>query len=106
MAVEQCVDCGHTWGVTMPPRSDVRCTSCASPRAWRDPVRYWESRTTQLHWPPLPGTPEYLDARLSAHELRLAVTCAGGDPTPWRGGSPLFRRERAELEDLTHHVVL
>ncbi len=76
---ETCKDCGTTWGVTMTPRTDIRCTECARPKPWRDPQRYWACRVSTF------GTRR--------------------DHATFR--SPQWWNEQTELQDLTyaaHHA--
>jgi hypothetical protein len=76
---EVCRDCGKTWGVTMPPREDVRCSDCVRPKPWRNPVDYWGSRWWNYfsshphHWH---RSPEWWDQQTDRQELTYAAELA------------------------------
>lgn len=73
---ERCYRCGHTWGVTMPPRERVLCTPCARPAPNRDAARYWRLRAT-TGWPTLRHlSPEWWDQQTSLADLRYAAAIA------------------------------
>jgi hypothetical protein len=75
---EICKDCGHTWGVSMEPRADVRCAECARPKPWRRPAHYWASRVWNFHG--FEGThirsAEWWDARSALQDLKYAAELA------------------------------
>lgn len=71
---EACIDCGKTWGVTEEPRKIVRCSACASPKPWRDPVWYWQARIWNFpHGYVVLRSPEWWDMQASRQDLRVAV---------------------------------
>lgn len=79
---ETCYECARSWGVTMRPRERVLCTPCARPLPWRRPAEYWRSRLRNQQWPSLFAAVEWLDARTTRDDLRLAVAAAVLPATP------------------------
>lgn len=76
--IETCMDCGKTWGVTMTPRTKVRCTPCARPRPDREPVWYWQARIWNDNgWSRLrPRSAAWWDNVTTLEDLEYAVECA------------------------------
>ncbi|MFJ4637552.1 hypothetical protein ACIP69_18250 [Streptomyces hygroscopicus] len=73
---EKCRECGHTWGVTTTPRTDVLCTRCARPTPFRWPARYWWLRAHTGHWDVRYRSPEWWDQQTSIADLRYAAEIA------------------------------
>lgn len=77
--IETCKLCAHTWGVTMTPREDVLCGSCASPTPSRNPGHYWKARfwnyhSTKPHM--ITRSPEWWDQQTDLVDLRYAIEVA------------------------------
>ncbi|MEU1787070.1 hypothetical protein ABZ553_14595 [Streptomyces sparsogenes] len=74
---ETCRECGHTWGVTTTPRTNVLCTPCARPAPNRRPAHYWWLRAHTGHWDAGQyRTPEWWDQQTSIADLRYAAEIA------------------------------
>lgn len=74
---ETCRECGHSWGVTMPPRESVLCEGCARPQPWKNPGRYWRSRVNNHPWGwAVYRSPEWWDSQTSLQDLRYAASIA------------------------------
>ena len=76
--IETCRDCGHSWGVTMTPRTDVLCTDCARPTPNRWPKTYWALRATSGHPTLRFRSTEWWDQQTSLADLRHAAAIAAG----------------------------
>lgn len=71
---EVCRDCDAFWAVSMTPRESVLCASCASPRPWRNPVRYWQGRLwNQRRAAGYARSPEWWDEQTTREDLRVAL---------------------------------
>lgn len=75
---ETCSHCGHTWGVTTKPRTDVLCAPCGRPAPNRRPAAYWHLRATT-------GSPvlryrsaEWWDQQAGLADLKHAAALAAG----------------------------
>lgn len=78
---ETCRACGHTWGVTTAPRTDVLCGPCARPTPSRQPAYYWWLRAHTGHWGAgWYGTVEWWDQQTSIADLRHAADIAARKP--------------------------
>lgn len=79
MGIERCKHCGRTWGVTTPPRIDIRCSDCLR-RPDLYPARYWRSRRASLSYLTGPllkhRSPQWHDWQTSMDDLTHAVECA------------------------------
>ncbi|QYN17503.1 hypothetical protein [Amycolatopsis sp. DSM 110486] len=74
---EKCRECGHSWGVTMLPRTDVLCSECARPTPSRRPAHYWAARMWNFPTSnPWPRSPEWWDEQTSRADLRIAAEFA------------------------------
>ena len=79
MLFETCKHCGKTWGVTMTPRADIRCSDCLR-RPDLYPVHYWAARRASLSYMVGPSlkfrSPQYHDWWTSMEDLAYAADLA------------------------------
>lgn len=76
--METCSNCGHTWGVMGPARTDVLCSDCGRPAPNRRPEAYWHLRAVTGHPDERYRSADWWDQQTSLADLNHAARLAAG----------------------------